>query len=195
MRNFFIKLCSLVIVYLPSMALASPQAVDHPQNAWNYLDTLEYQLLPSVFIVEPFSFAITPTNLSSLISEQGQQTLKSLVSEAVITACLGKGTASDVCQSGGSTLPGMPSELLTGKRGAERIAKWLYNVDYDNWFSYEGILLPSSEYLERPNRWLLYFPDFSSKQLFTSAIPAVGLPVVIDLDANTMTFWTAELFD
>lgn len=181
---------------LTPTAFAAPLAVEHPVSAQSYQQSLRDNVLPSSFIVRAFSFSLTSVEVNTLFMKKNRGYLTNFIKAAVKAACLAGETGSEsACEMVSESLSDSSVSVCTRTEAGKNMAQWLFQVDEDNWFSWEQVLAPSVGYASNPNRQLVLFTNFTSYGVFTSALPAEGLPVIFDLDAKIMTFWVAELFD
>ena len=80
------------------------------------------------------------------------------------------------------------------------LALWFYRFDADNWFTFERIQNACERYLNyhfwpMPELDLLFFKGFPNGSFLSDGISADDLPVVINKAEQTITIWSAELFD
>ena len=79
-------------------------------------------------------------------------------------------------------------------------AFWFYQIDADNWFSYERVREQIEKYLNHYPDWdsrleLYLFKGFENQGILTNAITNEGLPVVVNHEERAVTLWTAQLND
>ena len=75
-------------------------------------------------------------------------------------------------------------------------AVWFYGFDADNWFAFDTMRLPLSDYLDESGEdpALYLFKGFNNG-LIVQGISVLDLPVVVNPNELTVYLWTAELFD
>ena len=90
-------------------------------------------------------------------------------------------------------------ETDDGHLASYEFALTFYKVDFDNWFSFEGVRGKIASYLETPYHGVRIFRQYLGFKhhgvLSQGGISIKTLPVVIDTAEQTITFYSASLYD
>ncbi len=87
-------------------------------------------------------------------------------------------------------------EINSGFIASYQFAVVFLKFDEDNWFSYDSVREKTYTYLDSGNKkFRLYKGFYHTGVLSGDGISMIDLPVVIDEKEQTITIWSAELYD
>jgi hypothetical protein len=86
---------------------------------------------------------------------------------------------------------------FTGSTKDEELTDTFWDVDEDNWFSYEYFQSKAIDYVQTGNKRVYIVRDFyhEGRTVEGRGIEMDDLVMVVDMDEQTITFITSELFD
>lgn len=134
---------------------------------------------------------------NEILSKRGY--LKNFVAKRVSEVCMANQFKEDSCNSAKKFLQkAWVVENDCGHLASYELAVNFYKVDYDNWFSFNRVQMKIAKYLEANygTRLLRLFKGFKHNGILSKGgISIVDLPVVIDTAEQTITFYSASLYD
>ena len=124
--------------------------------------------------------------------------LQNVISRRVLEICLDQNRDENRCYSARGYLrdTAWVQEDASGYIAAHRLALTFFEVDEDNWFSFDMMLDKTLDYLSTGRRELRLYKGFNAIGVIDDGgIGLPDLPVVIDRDEQTITSFSASLFD